>query len=259
MNKLKHLNNIGSTSARLICRQIEVRSLTDTMITAMFELLCSHFYNVTWQAFEHDLQSKDIVFLLEEVSTGALVGFSTQLVMRASSGSRVVFSGDTIVDPNSWGSLALAKAWGVWMLSLYEQEPSSPLYWMLISKGHRTFRFLPTYFIDFAPAHTRGYSELELILIRDIGDRLFNEKLRMNDLGYMVVEHTSTSQHLKEHLLDDRHLQPNQPNITFFAKANPDYTKGTELVCLTKFCISNMKPFCRRMLGLSLMTKECDA
>jgi hypothetical protein len=237
-------------ATRCVCRQVNISSITTELASTMFELLRAHFHNVSRDIFERDLSSKSTVLLLEESESGRLLGFSTHRVLRSSSGARVVFSGDTIIDPIAWGSLALPKAWGAWMLSLSAEEPESPLYWMLISKGHRTFRFLPTYFIDYAPGLKRKYSSDELCMIREIGGFLFGDKLTVNQQGFMVVAHDISSQRLKEHLIDERHLRSHQRDIKFFANANLDYVHGSELVCVVNFTISNMRPFCRRMLGL---------
>ena len=239
-----------------VCRQVDVSSLTSDLTTSMFELLCAHFHNVSREIFDRDLSSNSTVLLLEEHESGGLLGFSTQRILRSSSGARVVFSGDTIIDPIAWGSLALPRAWGSWMLSLSAEEPTSPLYWLLISKGHRTFRFLPTYFTDYAPSLTRAYSADELAIVREVGLSLFGDKLTVNQQGFLVVAHDITSQRLKEHLLDDRHLRSDQRDIKFFVEANPNYAHGTELVCLVHFHASNMRPFCRRMLGLFSRVKE---
>jgi hypothetical protein len=237
-------------AARGVCRQVDIALVTDELASTMFELLRTHFHNVSRDIFERDLSSKSTVLLLEEMESGRLLGFSTQRVIRSSFGMRVVFSGDTIIDPMAWGSLALPKAWGGWMLSLSAEEPESPLYWMLISKGHRTFRFLPTYFVDYAPGLKREYSSDELCMIREIGGLLFGNKLTVNQQGFLVVAHDISSQRLKEHLIDERHLRSHQRDIKFFSNANPDYVHGTELVCIVNFTISNMRPFCQRMLGL---------
>lgn len=243
-------------ATRCVCRQVDISSISTELASTMFELLRAHFHNVSWEIFERDLSSKSTVLLLEQPESGRLLGFSTQRVLRSSSGARVVFSGDTIIDPMAWGSLALPRAWGAWMLSLSEAEPESPLYWMLISKGHRTFRFLPAYFIDYAPGLKREYSSDEISMIREIGGFLFGDKLTVNKQGFLVVAHDVSSQRLKEHLIDERHLLSHQRDITFFANANPDYVLGSELVCVVNFTTSNMRPFCRRMLGLTSRAME---
>lgn len=145
------------------------------------------------------------------------------------------------------------------MLQLEAQEPTSELYWLLISKGHRTFRFLPTYFKDYAPSIKRTYSSHERELITEVGGVLFGDKLRHNTDNFLVVTHDGSSQRLKEHLLDNRHELANQRHVQFFVGANPDYVHGSELVCIARFTAANMRPFCRRMLGLEANEMKEDA
>ena len=49
------------------------------------------------------------------------------------------------------GSLALPVAWGRLMLSLEEVGAGQHLYWLLTSKGYKTYRFLPVFFNEFYP------------------------------------------------------------------------------------------------------------
>jgi len=233
------------------CRTASPLSIDESLKARMFALLDSHFHNVSWSCFCNDLSRKTIVFLLEDCDSGELVGFSTQQVLMSELGEQVVFSGDTIIDPSAWGSLAFPEAWGRWMLSLLDARPTSPLYWLLISKGHRTYRFLPTFFLDYAPASFRSYSASEVTLIRDVGERLFGKKLVQSDAGYLLVKHDDESQRLREHLLDLRHEETSHPHVEFFRSVNPDCDQGCELICLLRFCPTNMRPFCRRILNLS--------
>lgn len=216
----------------------------------MFHLLDAHFHNVQRENFEKDLATKDFVFLLQDPNEETLLGFSTQQLLKTAKGERVVFSGDTIVDPSAWRSVEFPRAWGLWMLNLLNQEPLLPLYWLLISKGHRTYRFLPTFFLDYSPSIHRGYTSHEKEIISDVGKTLFGENLVQNDQGYFFVRATNHSQFLREHLIDSNSDRLNHREITFFERINPDYFKGTELVCLLKFSVENMRPFCKRMLNV---------
>ena len=232
-----------------------VSVLTNSLKRSMFMLLESHFHNVTWKGFSKDLAKKDFVFVLTCKETSELIGFSTQQILKSSKGEVVVFSGDTIIDPSAWGSLEFVKTWGLWMLSLSEALGNTPLYWLLISKGPRTYRYLPTFFEDFAPSVSRTYSERESSLILDVGIKLFGENLIKNTYGYFHVKHNKESQFLKKHLLDEK-TDVVHPSGVFFSNANPMYRSGSELVCLLRYSEDTMKPFCKRLLGLDTQRQE---
>ena len=92
---------------------------------------------------------------LEEAdpATGELCGFSTQMLMQAECQGRPVtalFSGDTIIAREYWGDPALSHAWGRLALQLMDL-PGRELYWFLMSKGYKTYRFLPVFFREFDP------------------------------------------------------------------------------------------------------------
>ena len=106
------------------------------------------------QAKLADLQAKQWVILLYD--DNRLCGFSTQVVFdfpHEHRLTRILFSGDTIIDKHYWGSLALPVAWGRLMLLLQSSRPDTDLFWLLTSKGYKTYRFLPVFFHEFYPCY----------------------------------------------------------------------------------------------------------
>src|SRR5215207_2226429 len=78
----------------------------------MFALLTQHFEGVTPEQFERDLAEKD--YVVEIRSAGRLVGFTTLRVTTSHFNHApitAIYSGDTIVAPEAWGTPALARAW----------------------------------------------------------------------------------------------------------------------------------------------------
>src|SRR5437773_11162039 len=78
----------------------------------MYALLSQHFDGVTREQFERDLAGKN--WVAEIRRDGRLLGFSTLLVCEEHFEGRsltAIYSGDTIVAPEAWGSPALARTW----------------------------------------------------------------------------------------------------------------------------------------------------
>jgi hypothetical protein len=78
----------------------------------MFHLLTRHFEGVTPEQFARDLAEKSLVLLLTRED--ALVGFSTLLSYTTTFEDRavnIIYSGDTIVAPEAWGTTALPPGW----------------------------------------------------------------------------------------------------------------------------------------------------
>ena len=113
--------------------------------------------------FARDLDGKDWVILLK--CDGKVCGFSTQKLfedfkcgqyVRVPGTMNVLFSGDTIVDEGMRNQSGLAGGFGHLMRCLNERYEPNSLYWFLISKGARTYRFLPTFFKRYVPISETG-------------------------------------------------------------------------------------------------------
>ena len=129
-------------------------SLTASRRDEMFALLSRHFEGVTRRQFESDLSEKN--WVLEIRREGCLCGFSTLLVTEVeTAGNKVtaIYSGDTIVAPEAWGSPELARAWIMAVNHLKAAFPEQPCYWLLLTSGFRTYRFLPVFWREFYPRH----------------------------------------------------------------------------------------------------------
>ena len=87
---------------------------------------------------------------------GTVRGFSTQRVLAATvEGTRVraIFSGDTVIDRAYWGEQELVRGWSRFAGAVRAEAPETPLFWFLISKGYRTYLYLPLFFARYFPRH----------------------------------------------------------------------------------------------------------
>ncbi|MBE9063694.1 hypothetical protein [cf. Phormidesmis sp. LEGE 11477] len=213
--------------------------------SSMYALLESHFDGATSQIFETDLALKNWVLLLKDDSL-ALKGFSTMLMYDVAFADRlltVVFSGDTIVDPSAWSSSLLSQAWVAAVNQLRTHYKGEKLYWLLISSGFRTYRFLPTFWRTFYPRHNRPTPPEMQRLMQFLSQRQFGE---WYDAAAGVVKFPAP-QRLKGHLEGIPTERLRNPHIRFFAQQNPGYDRGDELVCLTEIAAENLTKAGRRM------------
>ena len=212
----------------------------------MFALLEQSFENVFWGAFLKDLVEKDEVFLLRDQER--LVGFSTiKFFDHNLNGKsyRVIFSGDTIISPPYWGSLQLPVLWGVRMMDYWEQEPERPLVWMLISKGIRTFKFLPTFFKSYYPAPGVTLPSEVAELRNSLGELRFPGHY---DKKTGLVLPLRESYFLRPELAEPPLGALSNEKTRFFLESNPTYRTGSELLCLSYFTPENLRPFIRRQI-----------
>jgi hypothetical protein len=216
----------------------EVGSLSPDERRTMRALMDRYYHGIDEASFERDLTAKTCVFTLTNQS-GDLVGFSTQEVIRLTHEHRpatVVFSGDTIIDLAWRRSWALPCAWGHWMEHLRMAHADVPLYWVLISKGFRTYRYLPVFFHRFAPRDPA--SPWETGLRHVIGHRLGGERYTP-DSG--IIRAAQGGQRLKDGVASVTPGRRRNPDIAFFEQANPGHAEGDELVCLAQWTPANVK------------------
>jgi hypothetical protein len=199
--------------------------------------------------FFEDLAKKDEVLLVRDGRT--LVGFTAfRLFEHAWRGERVgvVYSGDTVVAREHWGQQALAFDWISRMGAIKRERPERPLYWLLLVKGHRTFRYLPLFAKSFFPHWNIDRSDL-----KPLADALAFEMFPDDynpDSG--VVEFRQSRGHLKAEVAEPAPAEEARDDVGFFLRRNPGYRRGHELVCVAEIEPHNMKPLTLRLFGKEL-------
>lgn len=214
----------------------------------MFVLMAEHFEGVSRAAFERDLGEKQWVVLLRDRQTGEIQGFSTLMLLDAHVDGqpvRAVFSGDTIVHRDYWGEPELATVWGNFVLSLIGSQSGVKFYWFLISKGYRTYKFLPVYFERFFPRHDQPTPEFERTLIGELAHRKFPGQYRPIE---GVIRFDQPKDRLKADLAEVGDMRLTDPHIRFFLERNPGFVNGDELACVAELTMENLKPIARRIL-----------
>jgi len=222
---------------------------------AMFEIFARHYDCISLEQFLHDLSEKDRVLVLRNVA-GAICGFSTQKVFRTSvkgTPVRAVFSGDTIVDRAYWGEQELGRTWCRYVSSVYAEEPTVPLYWFLISKGYRTYLYLPLFFESFYPNCEAPTPAFEQRVLDTLAAAKFPDHYRP-ETG--LIEFPRSQGQLKPYFAEIPARRLRDPHVQFFLKRNPAYAAGHELACLAEISPSNMKLFAGRILGQAQVAQE---
>ena len=213
----------------------------------LYDLYASCYDGTDAKRFRADLEEKQWVILLRDLGTGDVVGFSTQLLIDAEINQQRVhalFSGDTIIHPRYWGSLELIRAWCRFAGSLKAQSGSRRLYWFLISKGHRTYLFLPSFFHAFYPRYDRSTPAFEQQLIDVLAGAKFPREYCPRT---GVIEYGSAHDRLRPDI-DAAPKRLRNPHVDFFVRQNPGYRSGSELVCVAEITFENMRSIARREL-----------
>lgn len=226
-------------------RIIPARGTDAAVRSTMYRLMAEHYDNSQPERFAADLEAKSHLILLED-GAGSLAGFSTVLVYESLAlGARVVYSGDTIIDPQHWGSPCLFYAFGAILKEAMDSlAQGQRAYWFLLSKGIRTYGLLPLFFNDYWPCPSPGPAAQAL---RPILDSLADEKfgsLYHQASGLIPAK----ADYLKPRLAVIPPHKAHQPMVQFFLERNPDYGLGTELACITEIRIDNIKGPARRFV-----------
>jgi len=227
-------------------RAVLQAELTGALRHRMLALLTSHFSGVDAETFESDLAEKSCAVLLED-EAGALRGFSTFLMYSTRAGGQpltVVYSGDTIVEPSAWGSNALPRAWIRAVHDLRRLQPKGDLYWLLLTSGFRTYRFLPVFCRRFYPQHDAPTPAAVQALLDEVCDARFGP---LYDRAAGLVRF-ARPQVLRPALLPVPEGRQADPHVRFFLERNPGHVSGDELVSLASLADDNLTAAARRML-----------
>lgn len=234
--------------SRLTADVRETRTLPGRMVDAMFRLYDRYYDATSETRFRADLRDKDHAILLFDRG-GRLRGFSTLGVDEVEFEGRAIrsiFSGDTIIEHAYWGEQALAFEWTRLAGRIKAAEPGTPLYWFLIVKGYRTYRYLPVFARRFYPTWSEETPPAWQRLLDHLAHRRFG---RGYDRVRGVISFPESRGHLKPDWADVPAEDMDRPEVRFFLERNPGHARGEELACITELAAENLRPLARRVFS----------
>ena len=230
---------------------IQITDVSPVDRRQMFELMRRNYDNITSPQFDSDLNEKDWVIVTRHPGSGHVMGFSTQQLYDQDTSEgpiKVLFSGDTIVDPEFWGSNPLAKLWGQLTLALMDKHLGQDLFWFLISKGYKTYRFLPVFFNEFFPRLGTPTPQWATNILNGIAQEKFGDRF---EIQRGIVRAAEDGCRLKPNIADISHRASDR-NVRFFESANPGHARGDELCCLARLSRKNFKASAWKVIGSSV-------
>lgn len=235
--------------SKLFSETKPVTALSASELATMFGLLSLEFLGVSRHDFLRDLEEKESVLLLRtEHSYGEMVGFSTIMSFELPIASRkvmAVFSGDTTVLPQYRHSTGFGVEIGRYFLRAIELFSGHEVYYVLISKGWRTYKVLPFFFKEFSPAYDASPRLDDKEVIDAFGAMKYPREY--NPSKGMIIFSKET-QRLIPGSIDALPRENPDQHIRYFLEKNPTYLSGTELVCVAPVRESNFTPVFRRIL-----------
>ncbi len=239
-----------------------IQKLTKYDIQQMFFLMNSHYESVIEAAFLNDLYTKSGIILIRD-EENKIKGFSTfRLDYEDSMDALVLFSGDTIIHSDAWGSNLLFSNFGrildqmmaiqkgnyipdkITIFGKLKNKTISHLYWFLISKGYRTYLMLPLFFQSYYPGINGRIDGSLRHQLEKLAEKRFPEEWNQ-ERGILEIHHGR----LIENLAEIPQKRRENKHVTFFLEQNPLFTMGEELACLTKISMENIRPGARRFVS----------
>jgi len=231
---------------RLAGQVVAVSDLSPREVDRMFAVHARLYDGASQGAFRADLEEKDWVLLLRDEDDGEIRGFTTLVLLDAEIDGeplRALFSGDTAIEPRFWGGQALVKTWARFVGEVRREHADRRLFWFLISKGYRTYLYLPLFFHAFYPRAGVATPPFERALIHALATRRYPGAFNP-ETG--VIEHAHDR--LRPALAVVSEHRRRHPHVAFFLARNPGYARGHELACVAEISPENMKALARRML-----------
>src|SRR5579872_643293 len=231
----------------IVSQTKKVAACSEREKETFYQLLCHEFIGVSWHDFMRDFSEKDAVMILrKEHSAGEIVGWSTLMILTlAVPGGEVkgVFSGDTAVLPEYRNSTGLGVELSHYFMHAYRQFPQHHVYYILISKGWRTYKIMPFFFKEYSPRYDKPTSVEDKAIIDAFGQKKYPHHYQS---ATGVV--TFSPQKVRPESIDaipakmDAHTR-------FFLSINPGYLDGHELVCIARISPDNFTNGLKRVLG----------
>lgn len=209
-----------------------ISRFTETDLQQMYSIYQKYYENTRYELFVQDFKKKTGAFLILHPHTQQIVGFSTVLncdIKIDGKSHHAVFSGDTIIEKQYWGSRALQFAMFHYMLKLKLKHPFEPIYWMLISKGFKTYLLLANNYASYWP-HPEGKCRELQPIVEAYCEQYFAGYF---DRSKGVLDFGDDYQPLKGEVAPiTAELLEKNAKIRFFESRNPEWRRGTELPCV---------------------------
>lgn len=227
--------------ARLTFKTHQVPSLLPQQKERMFELMSANYCSMKQEVFYRDLMNKQIVGLIFD-EDNKIQGFTTFAINPKGTGTEtyyILFSGDTIISPDHWGSLIMIKGWCTAVGEIIATDRKKVWYWYLMSKGHRTYMYLPLFFYSFYPAADNKEHDQALKPIIDrVSSIMYPENWKPEE---GVIKFDSDAGALSPELVQGTYDRKKNAHVAFFLERNPGFHKGDELVCMAILHPDNLK------------------
>lgn len=250
-----------TSSKKLHSSLVSRRFLQPEEVERMFALMRENYEGVSEGTFQDDLSRKQLVLIFRDAQE-VIQGFTTLAINPAGCGVQdysIIFSGDTLISPAHWGTQEMLRGWCRALGSIVAGQPDKAWYWYLISKGHRTYMYLPLFLKEYHPSAIGNPPVRLLEILDDCSRRMFGDCWHPEE---GLIRFPDPAGALKPELAEATFLKKHKPYVRFFLEKNPEFYKGHELACLASLAPDNINarclPLIREGMATPLAVHELD-
>jgi hypothetical protein len=196
----------------------------------MFRLMSQHFENVDADQFERDLAEKQWIVTVSDPA-GGILGFTSVMWLKKKIGGETVtalFSGDTLLSPQIRGTSTWIRLLAQLGEALLKTGPKGPVYWLLVTSTHRTYRSLPLLFKEYYPRPDAQTPPDVLRRMAALARMRFPEEYDERQ-GIVRLRSPTPVRPQRVALATER---LSGMHAEFFAARNPGFLNGDYLVCI---------------------------
>lgn len=237
----------------------KIEKFTAHDLQIMYGIYKKYYENTCFEIFVSDFCKKTGAFVLRHPETREIVGFSTLMKCDIKVGNKMynaLFSGDTVIEKEFWGNRALQRAMYMYLLAEKIKHPTEPVYWMLISKGFKTYLLLANNFLTYYP-HFEGQNQHLAGVVDSYCQQYF---ATYYDPVKQILNFGDNYQPLKECVAPiTDHMREQNPKIKFFEQCNPSWIKGTELPCIGEITWQDIAKYAQRFMSKPVSQGKLEA
>jgi hypothetical protein len=221
----------------------KIQYISILQLLEMHKVFVQYYHNANLHNFVTDMGKKTGVIILQEKNTKKIIGFSTWTELDITTDGKKsigIFSGDTVVEKEYWGNKELQKTFVKQLLKTKIKNPQTSVFWLLISKGYKTYLLLTNNFPKHYPSHKSNNIKLESI-VDDYCEQLYPDAYNKDN---RLLNFGDNYQYLKDDVAEiTPHMTDENLEIRHFTKLNPSWQQGTELPCVGEVSIYMMWRF----------------
>ena len=243
-------------SSPLFSRVVPRGSLDECRRREMLALMHVCYEGVTAERFATDLDEKQLVILLFARAGRELVGFSTVRIGEEQlRGRRVdlVYSGDTVIHPDHWGSKSLQAAFGRLLLARKLRQPLRPCLWLLLSGGYKTYLMMVRNFPRSFPSRGWAPDPVRESFLERVARSWFGDQY---DSARGIVRFRGPHYRVRHGIAPVDARTATNLDVDFYLERNPAHADGDELVCLAEI---RLRDLARDLVKIALRQTEMSA